>query len=885
MNYGRHSIDREYEQLHTSYDALGNKIRAYIARGIFFAFIALIVVGISGGIGMVRGIIDDAPSISSISIAPSGFATIIYDMEGNELQKLVSPNSNRMAVSIDRVPEIMQWAFITAEDERFYKHNGIDPRSLARAFVYMVRHRFRETQGASTITQQLLKNNVFTEWTQEKTMVERVKRKLQEQYLAITLEKRLNNKKLILENYLNTINLGAGTYGVEAAAKKYFNKDVWDLNLSEATVLAGITQNPSRYNPIRHPDRNQERRERILSRMVELGHITEDVKEKCLADNVYERIDEAQLAEKEQNTVYSYFIDELTEQVVADLISVKGYTETQAYQALYSGGLRIYTTQDSTIQKICDQEFLNEANYPNATEYELDWALSVTTATNQTINYSKEMLEAHFRQNDPDFDLKFSSVEQAKNYVERYKKEILAEDDRIIAERVSYVPQPQASLVVMDQSTGYVKAIVGGRGEKTASLTLNRATNTYRQPGSTFKVLAAYAPALDSGRITLATTYKDEPYQYANGQDVHDWLTNDYLGTITVREAIANSVNIPAVKCITDITPKIGYEQLLRFGFTTLSEANDVYQPLALGGIYNGVSTLELTAAYAAIANHGVYTKPMFYTKILDQYGNVVLDNSPETRQVIKDSTAYLLTSAMQTVVNRGTGTACSLDNMPVAGKTGTTSDYRNIWFVGYTPYYTCGVWAGYDNNQSLPKEGTYHDYNKMLWKAVMSRINADLGYKEFVRPGSVVTATVCESTGLINVGSCRKAITEYFTDVTAPTERCEKHAHGTVDADDFAYYHGYGSGGNGTMPGEYALGVSDLGRFNLNQAEHSYNSYLAEIRERARRREEERKRKEEEERKKAEEAARAADEAARASEEGGGNGGGNGGGEEEDGD
>ena len=844
MRYGKDDIVKEYDRLHVPYEAMGKKVGAYIVRAVFFLFIALVVAVICAGVGMVRGIIADTPDVSSINIAPSGYATIIYDADGRELQKLVSPNANRMAVSIDKVPLVMQQAVISAEDERFYEHNGVDPYGLVRAFVYSIRYRFRETQGASTITQQLLKNNVFTEWTQEKTMIASIKRKLQEQYLAIQLEERLHNKKLILENYLNTINLGAGAYGVQAASRKYFNKDVWDLNLSEAAVIAGITPNPSRYNPIRHPDRNEKKREIVLEKMCSLGYITEEEKEEALADNVYERIAEAQqVAAQEQSTVYSYFVDELTKQVVEDLMTVKGYTETQAYQALYSGGLRVFTTQNAEIQRICDEEFLNDANYPNATEYELDWAFSINRKSGEAVNFSREMLRDYFREQDENFDLKFTTVEEAQRYVERYKKHIAEEGDQIVAERMSLVPQPQASAVVIDQKTGYVKGIVGGRGKKTASLTLNRATSTYRQPGSTFKVLAAYAPALDAGRITLATTYTDEKYEYANGQEVHDWLSSKYLGNITVREAIANSVNVPAVKCITDITPRAGYEQLLKFGFTTLSPQNDIYQPIALGGIYNGVSTLELTAAYAAIANQGNYIKPIFYTKIMDQYGNIILDNTPETTRAVRDTTAFLLTSAMETVVEKGTGTMCRLGSMPVAGKTGTTSDYRNVWFVGYTPYYTCGVWSGYDNNQPLPDEGTYHDYNKLLWKAIMSRIHEDLTPKPFERPASIVQATVCESTGYLSVGNCPKPITEYFTAESAPRANCAKHIAGTVDLDDYMYYHGYGSGGNGTNPGAYALGYGDLYRFSLEDGERLYNGYLQALYARLRAEEEERRR------------------------------------------
>ena len=828
-------------------------------RGLFFLIIASMVIGVSAGVGVVKGIMDDSPDVSSLNIAPSGYATIIYDSDGNELQKLVSSNANRMAVSIDKVPEDLQNAVVAIEDERFYKHNGIDPRGIIRAIVTTFQSRMRYTQGGSTITQQLLKNNVFTTWTEERTWTERIKRKIQEQHLAVELEKNLKNKKLILENYLNTINLGAGTYGVQAAAKKYFNKDVWDLTLSEASVIAGITQNPSSYNPIRHPEKNKERRDYVLYKMKELGYITEEEEAEALADDVYSRIEAAQLIEQDVTHVYSYFVDELTAQVVDDLISIKGYTETQAYQALYSGGLRIFTTQDPDLQKICDEEFLNDENYPNATMYELDWALSVLDKDDETVNYSKEMLLSWFRnRRGEDFELKFATVDEARACVNTYKDAILTDDDTIIDERISFTPQPQASLVLIDQESGYVKAIVGARGVKTASLTLNRATNTYRQPGSTFKPISAYASGFDSGKITLGTTYKDEPWRYDTGEDVHDWLTDHYLGVITVREAIINSLNIPAIKALSDVTIHSAYEQLEDFGITSLSEENDMYQPLVLGAIYNGVSNLELTAAYAAIANDGIYTKPIFYTKILDQYGNVIIDNTPERTRAIKSSTSFLLTDAMESVVKIGTGMTAKLENMPVAGKTGTTQDYHDVWFVGYTPYYTCGIWTGYDNNSSLQDVGSYRDYAQIMWHSIMERIHSDLPYKEFTRPDNIVQATICEGTGALATSSCPKAITEYFTNDTAPTERCTKHPTGKVELEDYMFYRGYGSGGNGTEPGAYALGINDLGLFSLDKAQQLYDNYLAQLYARLRALEEAR-RQQEEAAKKAAEAAAAA--------------------------
>ena len=465
-------------------------------------------------------------------------------------------------------------------------------------------------------------------------------------------------------------------------------------------------------------------------------------------------------------------------------MNIKGYTKTQATNLLYSGGLKVYTTQDSTIQNILDEEYSDPSNYPDTVQYELDYALTVTDPDGNQVNYSKEMLQLYFQNEDPGFDLLFDSPEEGQTYVDRYKESILADGSKVVAERVNFAPQPQSSMSVIDQHTGYVKALIGGRGEKTASLTLNRATDTTRQPGSTFKIVSTYAPALNEKGMTLATTFEDEPYEYPDGSPVNN-ATRSYNGTTTIRTAIQNSINVVAVKCFEEVTPDLGLKYLDNFGFTTLAhgteadtDANgnvwsDANLATALGGITNGVTNVELCASYAAIANGGNYIKPIYYTKILDHNGNVLIENTSAERSVIKESTAYLLTSAMEDVVKKGTGTACQLDNMAVAGKTGTTEAYNDLWFVGYTPYYTCAVWSGYDNNEKLPDYA--RNFHKNLWKKVMTRIHEGLPSKEFEKPASVEKLSVCEETGLLPRAGC-PVITEYFDVGTMPTEYCDQH-------------------------------------------------------------------------------------------------------------
>ncbi|WP_270426014.1 transglycosylase domain-containing protein [Blautia intestinalis] len=790
MNYGKKSVSKKRNSLISRTAMMGKRAHVSLIRVLFVVLITICVVIGCTGIGAFRGIIDNAPDVNDIDISPLGYATFLYDGDGNQLRKLTAPSSNRLPVSIDQIPVDLQHAVVAIEDERFYEHNGIDVRGILRAFVKNLSSGDL-SEGASTITQQLLKNNVFTNWTQESTWLERFTRKIQEQYLAVEIEKKINDKNVILENYLNTINLGAGTYGVQAAARKYFDKDVWDLNLSECTTLAGITQNPTQYNPIEHPEANAKRRKEVLDHMIDQGYITQEQYNQVINDDIYSEIQAAQvLNEETDNTVYSYFEDELIDQVINDLMNIKGYTRTQAQNLVYSGGLSIYTTQDASIQKILDEEYADPANYPDYVQYALDYALTVQNPDGEEVNYSKEMLRLYFQNEDPEFDLLFDSQEEGQSYVDRYKEHVLADGSTVVSERVSFAPQPQSSMSIIDQHTGYVKAIIGGRGEKTASLTLNRATDTTRQPGSTFKILSTYAPALNEKGMTLATTFEDEPYNYPDGSPVNN-ASKSYGGTTTIRRAIQNSINVVAVKCLEEVTPELGLQYLDNFGFTTLAHGTeadkdadgtiwtDANLPMALGGLTHGVTNVELCAAYAAIANNGNYIEPIYYTKILDHNGNVLIEKNSAGRSVIKESTAWLLTSAMEDVVNQGTGTACQLDDMTVAGKTGTTDAYNDLWFVGYTPYYTCAVWSGFDNNEKLPEDA--RDFHKNLWKKVMTRIHEGLPDKEFDMPASVEKISICEETGLLPRAGC-PVITEYFDIGDVPTDYCDQHFYESDD-------------------------------------------------------------------------------------------------------
>ena len=784
MNYGRKSTAKKEKELLSKGTMIRKKFTVIFAKTLLVCLIAFTVVGGCAGYGVYKGIVDSAPDIHDIDATPTGYLSTVLDNQGNETATLVASGSNRVYVTIDEIPLDLQHAFVAIEDARFYEHNGIDITGIVRAGITGITSG-RFSQGASTITQQLLKNNVFTDWTSESSFADKMERKIQEQYLAIQLEK-VEDKDWILENYLNTINLGQNTLGVQAASQRYFNKDVSELTLSECAVIAGITQNPSRYNPVSNPDANAERRTKVLNNMLDQGYIDQAAYDTAMADNVYDRI---QIVDSEtaSDNINSYFVDALTEQVIDDLMEVKGYTETQAYKALYEGGLTIYSTQDPSIQQICDEEVNNADNYSSETKYSCSYRLTIQKADGTYQNYSEQTMLSYYQSKNSKYNIDFDSKEAVDAAIEQYKADIMEDGDMIVpnGESITYTMQPQASMTVIDQSTGEVKAIVGGRGDKTANKTLNRATDTKRQPGSTFKILSAYAPALDIGGMTLASVQDDAPYTYSNA--AHTPVNNydkSYRGFTTIREGITYSINIVAVKTLTDIGVDIGYEYLQNFGFSTLCDS-DRTQALALGGITNGVTNLELTAAYATIANGGTYTKPRFYTKILDHDGNVLIDNTPQTHTVLKETTAWLLTNAMEDVLTNGTGRPAHFNGMPQAGKSGTTSSDRDALFAGYTPYYTCVVWGGYDDNAEL----SYTTYPKTLWKSVMGRIHENLDYKDFDKPDGITTATVCKKSGKLAVaGLCDSdprgsmVESEYFASGTVPKDYCDHHVRVTID-------------------------------------------------------------------------------------------------------
>lgn len=807
MNYGKKGVRAKQRALNSKASKWTRKLILTCVKVFLIAFIGVGICGVSAGIGAFKGILASTPNIRLSDVVASGQATIVYDCEGNELDQYVSTNSNRIEVSMDQVPKYLGLAFVALEDRRFYQHNGVDIKAMFRAGYQFIKTGGDETQGASTITQQLLKNTIFTEWTSEgNNYMKKIKRKIQEQYLALEITKRFTKDEVLLR-YMNAINLGQNTLGVEAASQRYFGKSCSELTLSECAVIASITQNPSRYNPLRHPEENEKRRLTCLNDMLELEFITKEEYDEAIADteDVYERIGLYDTNLQTSNTTSgSYFSDAVYEQVKKDLIA-SGYSDTMAENLMTAGGLRIESTMDPSIQKILDEEFANPDNFNPKTRWYLTYALTVWDNNGEAHNFSKENMKKWFQSfgNDKNFDLLFSSQEDAYAAIDTYRTAMMedlgvAVDEDKYDESISLIAQPQVAMVVEDQRTGYVVAMMGGRGSKEGRRTLNRATNAVRSPGSTFKVLASFAPALDSSGRTLATVYNDAPFNYADGIPVHNWYSGYYRGICSIRYAIEQSLNIIAVKNQTVITPQLGYDYLINFGFTTLTDGvvidghfyTDVNQTLALGGLTYGVSPYELNAAYAAIANHGLYVEPKLYTRVTDADGNVILDNTnPTSHQVIKESTAFLLTDAMVDVVTTGTGRRANFGNMAIAGKTGTSTDDRDLWFVGFTPYYTAAVWTGYDNNARMSSSSSNDEtaISKVMWKAVMGRIHEDLPNEQFPMPNGIVQVEICTQSGKLPVpGLCDGTLRqEYFAEGTEPKETCDIHYSGAICAYD----------------------------------------------------------------------------------------------------
>ena len=841
MKYTHDEINYRLEEIVYG-DKKERNRRVYIFKTSLIAiFLIMMITVCSFGIGIFAGIFANVPDLSNVSFGPSGYASRAYDTEGNLIATLVQEGSNREEITYEELPTNLINAFVAIEDQRFWEHNGIDLRSIMRAVRGVITG--NDAGGGSTITQQLIKNNILKGGNESGIAL--YERKFQEWYIALMIENqpgvdKQELKQQIITDYLNTINLGNNSLGVKVASRGYFDKEVGELNLSECAVLAAITPSPTRYNPITHPEANDERRRLVLSNMLQQGYISEEDYTEAIDDDVYTRIAQLEATRESQpNKPYSYFVDELIEQCIDIFKERLGLTEAEARDLLYSGGLTIETTQDPAIQAIVDEEVNSPDNYDTA-KYSFVWRYSIQHEDGTQSHYNEHHIESYCKEvrGQRNYNGLFRSEEALNEVIEAYKATVTSPTDTVVAETLDTTLQPQVSFVIMDQYTKEVKAISGGRGEKKFSRSLNRATNTLEQPGSVFKVIAAFAPALEYNGATLGTTYYDCEYTLGEKTFKNWWRSGEYFGYSNIREGIEFSMNIVAVRCLMEtVTPDAGMDFARSIGISSITD-EDNNAASALGGLTYGVTNLELTDAFAAIADGGLYGKAKFFTRILDRDGNVLIDlTNEEKTRVLKETNAFLLTDAMEQstiyqtkwasgyTVNT-TSTRAHMDNMHAAGKSGTTTNNLEVWFVGYSPYYTAGIWAGCDDNQSL-NDTTTGEYNggtsfhKDIWRKIMTRVHETKGLedKEFEVPEGIVQVDICRKSGKLPTSGCRSdyrnhgnaVYTEYFDADNVPTEYCDHHTSwGSIEipeedkgkpTDDGGWSGGSSSGSQTTAP------------------------------------------------------------------------------------
>ncbi len=508
--------------------------------------------------------------------------------------------------------------------------------------------------------------------------------------------------------------------------------------------------------------------------MLELGYISQDQYDQAIAEDIYSNLVGKVTSDDDAVALHSYFVDDLIVTLASDLMEQKNMTKQEAYNLIYSGGLQIYSTVNQDIQNTLEDAFMDDSLFPPSdTTYDATYTISVlNTDTGEQEHHSESE--------------QVNNKDEAEAFAEETKAKYIDDTHTLVLDNLTVSNSLQSAMVILDYKTGNIKGLIGGRGEKPGDLVFNRATQAYRQPGSCFKVLASYAPAIDQNLCSAGTFIKDEAYT-VGGWTPGNWWGSSYRGYATVREGIRDSMNILAAKTIVDAGVYNAYNYLLNFGFTSLQEG-DINANISLGGLTEGVSVLELTAAYGTIANGGIYMKPTPYTKVLDHDGNVLLEYDYEGNRVIKDTTAFLLTDMMEDVVSGGgTGGLArfKVNSMPVAGKTGTTTDDKDLTFAGFTPYYVAGIWMGYDTPKKISYDKSYH---LIVWRTVMDKIHDNLAYKNFEKPSGIMTASYCAIQNAIPIpGVCENdyygagyygnmVSTDYCTSATAPTTECTVH-------------------------------------------------------------------------------------------------------------
>lgn len=695
-------------------------------------------------VGIAKAFVDTAPTLDLAALDAQDKTSFIYDSQGNLITDYKG-TEDRIMVSIDEIPEMLQNAFIAVEDARFYEHNGVDVKRIVGALV--ANFTSGSTQGGSTITQQLIKQTVLSS-------EQSYKRKLQEAYLAMELETRYT-KKQILESYLNTIFLGGSYYGVRVAAYGYFGKSLDQLTLRECAMLAGLTRSPNYYNPRSNfytrntegsstPDITNNRTDYVLRQMRENGLITAQQYNAALDRST------ASVLEKSPASTdmyaYPHYVEYAISDVVDTFLDLNGLEDTSANRyamenKLRTGGYSVYLCLDTEIQEIVEDTLANWSSYP--------------------------------RLRDPS-----DKVYQSRNSDGTYTE----------------IEQPQAAACVFDYRTGELKAIVGGRYKPTTRKTLNRASGMTMPVGSSIKPLTVYAPAIDLGASPASIAYNMpvpiSGWKDSSGKD--SWPKNygggGYKGPQSFRSALRNSYNTAAAQILmTYVGVSRSVEYLHLMGIPDKNINADPFG-LALGS--SGLTPVQMAVAFGTIANKGVYQQPLSFSRIVDSNGNVVVDmhQQQDRHQVFKPSTAYLVVDMLKEAVQSGTGTKAKISSQVVAGKTGTNSDSKGVFFAGMTGWYSGSVWIGHDNYKSLSSKATGGNAAAPLWQSFMEKIHKakNLDSREIIdgTPSdyNLVRVTTCGVSGQLATDACYndvngyKTITDYWSADSVPTAYCSMH-------------------------------------------------------------------------------------------------------------
>ncbi len=714
--------------------------------------VAILIVGMAGAglvYGVLKAYIETTTVFDIAQLTKSDRTSYLYDVNGNELMSITAIEY-RDWVDLEDIPEMLRNAFISVEDVRFYKHSGVDFKRLFSAALEILGN--SNTSGGSTITQQLIKNKVLGA---ERTY----KRKVQEAFLALQCEK-VMEKDAILEAYLNDIYLGGSNYGVKTAAKDYFGKDLNELTIRECAMIAGLTQNPYRYNPRlnyyweyygRDPDAYDNytvaRTNTVLARMYENDKITREQYLSALNEDI--KIN--QFSENSRMYEHAYFVEYCIDDVITHWMEqdhvINNSQNRQIYEnKLRTGGYRIYTTLDPEVQQTVQNELANWDGYPNLAD-----------SSQNTIT------------------------------------EVIS--DSITIETI----EPQAAAVVIDQSTGEIRAIVGGRTEPSIRRGLNRATQSYVEVGSSIKPLSIYGPALDNGASPATIIANVEgPIDGWGGEKGYPegGLGKSHYGPVTLRYGLEQSLNVVAARML--FSKYVGIDRAVeymgRLGIPE-SQLNKDGPGLALGT--SGITPLQMCAAYAAIANNGYYNEPLSFTKVTDNEGNVILNadiiRGTQTKVYDDASTPYLLVDLLKNAVKSGTGTNAQIDGYEVAGKTGTNSDYASVFFAGMTCKYTAVVWIGHDYPvNKLETNASGGKFAAQLWKQFMSKLMEGEESKPIINENEatlgLVQRTVCPISGKLATDACvhyrnsdkafnkYKSVTDWFSYANVPTEPCDMH-------------------------------------------------------------------------------------------------------------